>query len=469
MCYTSLIDFLEGLERLGQLRLVEAEVDPTGVSAGEADALVGDDEKAVLFHNVRGSPTPLTVGLFGTEARITGALAARSLDEVAQRVERLIPALPKTGGCLGQSGAVAQRDGFPGHRSAMARAPAQDDDDQGLARFAPRVVKVGACQKVVRLGEDVDLGQLPVPRDSREQSHPLVTAGQLVSRDPASGRLLVDHAELSVRSGRELAVHWAPHDPLAGLLAAYRGRGEAMPLAVALGGAPAWLLAAMAAPPRPVDRRGLAGLLAGRRLDVVRCRTLDLEVPAEAELVIEGAIDPAAAEVESRSVATPLGHRAASRPAPVVRVDALTHRANPVFPAIVYGRGSREWVAIARAMQKVLLPLLRAVIPELVDCNLPACGHGRELAWVSIRHGEPAAAERVARTLWQLPATRFCKLMVMVNESIDIHDPATVWTAAATRMDPRRDVFFDDGPADPWDPAGDSPCRKMALDATGHD
>ncbi|MBN2218321.1 MAG: UbiD family decarboxylase [Pirellulales bacterium] len=479
MCYSSLADFLEELERLGQLRSVETGVDLGGDPSTIGSYLAQSNGKTTLFHDVRGSGIPLVVGLFETEARIAAALAVERMDEIAERVERSLARRerrktrhaddesPRLEAC--PEGNVSA--GLPNHveHSATSRQSQPDPDYCFFMEFAPRAAKIGACQKVVRLGEDVDLTRLPVPRGPAGQNYPVITAGQLVSRDPVSGRLLVGHAELSIRSGRELAVHWSVHDPLAGLLTVYRRRGEAMPLAIVLGGPPSCLLAALAPLPLPVDRWALAGLLAGRSLDVVRCRTLDLEVPAEAELVLEGTIDPAAANVETGPLAVPEGRLAASRPAPIMRVGALTHRANPVFPAMIHGAGSREWVSIVRAMQNILLPLLRIAIPELSDAHLPECGHGRRLAWVSIRKSDDsaAAARRVARSLWELPATQFCRLMVLVDESVDVHDPQQVWAAVAANMEPRRDTILDDGPPDPWDPgAGAATCPRMALDAT---
>jgi len=421
MSYTSLADFLEELQRLGQLRSVDAQIDALGQPEAVADAVAQSDGSALLFRNVKGCDAPLVVGLLDTEARICRALAIGSLDELSERTQRAL---------------------------------------------SPRPVRVGACQKVVRLGDDVDLTRLPAPHGGTRQTHRVITAAQLISCDPDTGRPLAGWAELSIRSAREVAVHWAPHEPLAQLLAVYRQRNKPMPLAAALGGPPACLLAAMAPLPSPIDRGELAGFLAGRPIDVVHCRTVDLEVPAEAEFVLEATIDPAAPPVETGPVATPLGHWAASRPAAVARATALTHRANPVFPAIVYAPGSREWASINRAMQKVLLPLLRIVVPELVDCHLPEYGHGRQLAWVSVRGGA-AAARRVAEALWELPATMFCKLLVIVDQDVNIHDPESVCAAVATNMDPRSDVLFHDGPADPWDPAGEPTCRTMTLDATG--
>lgn len=423
MSFSSLADFLEELDRLGQLRSVDEVVDGAGTPEAVADLVAGSGGSAVLVRNVEGCDFPLVAGILETEERICRALGIGSLDELA-------------------------------------------DGRQGV--FPPRSVRVGACQKVVRLGGDVDLARLPVPRGGSRQTHRVITAGQLVSRDPTSGQMLAGYAELSIRSARELAVHWAAHEPLARLAAVYRERGEPMPLAVAVGGPPACLLAAMAKLPSPIDRGELAGYLAQRPIDVVRCRTVDLDAPAEAEFIVEGTIEPAAPPAETGPVATPLGRWAASRPALVMRVTAMTHRANPVFPAIVYGPASREWASIHRAMHRVLLPLLRIAVPEVVDCHLPECGQGRELGWVAIRPGGAATARRVAEMLWELPATMFCKLLVFVDEEVDVHDAKSVWAAVAANFDPASDALASDGPADPWADCG-GPCRRMAIDATRQD
>ncbi|NLE38876.1 MAG: UbiD family decarboxylase, partial [Pirellulaceae bacterium] len=283
-----------------------------------------------------------------------------------------------------------------------------------------------------------------------------------------SGEPVVGHAVASIRSRDELAVHFEPLDFLAGLLDAYRRRGEPMPLALALGGHPARLLAAMASTPFPVDRDCLAGLLRGRPLDNVRGRSVDLEVPAEADFVVEGAIDPAAVPVETGPIFTPLAGMAASRPAPILRVAALTRRANPVVPVILPETLASEWTVITRTMHRVLLPLTRLLIDELADCNLPEFGMGRTMAWVSIRKKDDQIARRVARALWDLPGTRFCSLMVLVDEDVDVDDGRQIWAAKGRNIDGGRDVFMEAGPPDPWanGKAAGQPCQRLAFDAT---
>jgi 4-hydroxy-3-polyprenylbenzoate decarboxylase len=340
--------------------------------------------------------------------------------------------------------------------------------NSALAPFAPRLVRTAASQKIVRLGTDVDLTQLPGPSTLPPESHRAVTAAVLVSRDPNTGDSVIGHATLTIRSPNELAVRWEPLDRLAQVFESYRERRERMPLAAAVGGHPARLLAAMANPPFPVDRDCLAGILASGPLESVRGRTLDVEVPAEADFVLEGTIDTAAAMVESGPIVTPTCGLAASRSVPVLSVDALTRRANPVMPVIPPGDGGGEWAMITRTMHRLLLPLTRLVVDELVDCNLPECGRGRTMAWVSVRKSDAESARRTARALWELPGTRFCQFMVLVDEDVDVDNGQEIWAAKGRNARCRQDVFMEEGPPDPW--AGDEeaglPCRRLAFDAT---
>ncbi|HLA84814.1 MAG TPA: UbiD family decarboxylase, partial [Thermoguttaceae bacterium] len=244
MSYATLADFLEELDRLGQLR--------------SGDATADMPEAARLHRNLGGDDVPCVTGLLATEERICRALGVASPEEVAERLGRLLAAQSV--------------------RAAACESVAQVVDG-ALAKFAPRPARVGSCQKVVRLGDDVDLQQLPVPCDGPDMARRTITTGQIGSRDPASGRAWLGHAELSIHSRRELVLHVAPYEPLAELLAAYRKAGEPTPLAVALGGNPVCLPAAMGPVPMPIDGLALAGFLAGGSIDVVRCRTLDLWVP----------------------------------------------------------------------------------------------------------------------------------------------------------------------------------------------
>jgi 4-hydroxy-3-polyprenylbenzoate decarboxylase len=263
-------------------------------------------------------------------------------------------------------------------------------------------------------------------------------------------------------------VSWDAHDELAQLFDGYRQRNQRMPLAVVLGGHPAGLLAAVAPLPPQADVCALAGLLRDKALDLVRCRTIDLEVPVDAEMVLEGFLDPAEPTADVGTIASWGGHCRTIRGAPVMQVTALSHRSNPIYPAMVPGGPPDEICVVRRSLALVFLPLMRTAIPDLVDCDLPEFGAARHWVLVSIRKTYAGQARRVAHAVWGLRQTMFAKLLVVVDDEVDIHDPPQVWSAVAANVDPGRHVFFSQGAADPWDPASDPHGlnRRMAMDAT---
>ena len=255
-----------------------------------------------------------------------------------------------------------------------------------------------------------------------------------------------------------------------------------MPVAVVLGGDPICFLAAMAPLPDAADVWSFAGLLRQRPLDLVCGRSVDLQVPADAEIVIEGTINPDEDAVESGPWCTPSGYYAPRCLAQIMRVTAITQRANPICPAIVLGPmadracGSEtpsneeiapnEWVTITRAMTEVVLPLIRLAIPEMVDIDLPVAGSGRHIALVSIRKTYAGQARRMANAIWGLPAFMLCKLLVLVDEDVDIHDCDAVWARVSAIVEPGRDVLVSEGPPNHADPANPAATGRMAIDAT---
>jgi 4-hydroxy-3-polyprenylbenzoate decarboxylase len=385
--------------------------------------------------------------LLGTEQRICRALGVSGLSEAASRLSDLTePSEP--GGWFDRLKASPPRG--------------------VLGKLPPKSVKTGVCQQVIRLGGDVDLSELPVLRSHPEEQGPVVTAAQVFARGTDSGRRAVERHELRVLDDKRIAVSWAGHDELAQLAEEYRQRNQRMPLAVVLGGDPARLLAAVAPLPSQADVCAVAGLLRNKAVDLVRCRTIDLEVPADAEMVIEGFVDPAEPAADPGPMASWGGHCRVAGEAPVMQVTAVSHRSNPIYPAMVPGGPPDEVSVVRRALMLVFLPLVRAAIPDLIDCDFPEFGAARHWALVSIRKTHAGQARRVAHAVWGLRQTMFAKLLVVVDDDVNVHDPRQAWSAVAANMEPGRHVFFSEGPVDPWDPAsvpGVLNCR-MALDAT---
>jgi 4-hydroxy-3-polyprenylbenzoate decarboxylase len=329
-------------------------------------------------------------------------------------------------------------------------------------------VKSAICQQIVRLGGDVDLGQLPALRSRPLEPAPRITAGQVFSIDASSGLPLLGRYDLGLLDRTRLAVGWLLHDEPARALSVYRQRRMTMPLAVVLGGDPAGLLAAMAPVPPDLDGSSLAGLLRDKPREMVKCRTIDLEVPADADLVLEGHIDPAEPEVEFGLTVVPGGQYQLSRPAPVMEATAVSHRANPVFPALVPGQPPDEACVIRRFLHRVFTPLVRLAIPDLAAYDLPLFGAARGWAVVAIRKVYAGQARRAAHAVWGLRQLMFAKLLVIVDEEVDVHDYPQVLAAVWRNVDPGRDLIFCEGPPDPCDSAaeGGGLASRLALDAT---
>jgi 4-hydroxy-3-polyprenylbenzoate decarboxylase len=446
MSQRSLADFLDELGHAGELIRVEAAVDPLLEVAEITDRVVKSQGSALLFGAVRGHDIPVVTNLLGTEARICRALRVPSLAEVASRIAALAcPQEPE------------------GWFERLKTAP----HEAWLRKLLPRSVKNGICQQVTRLGSDVDLGELPLLHCWPGEAGRMITAGQLFATDAGSGNRVAGRYDLQVLDRNRLAVFLSPYDEPARLLLAANSE-QRLPLAIVLGGDPLTLLSVASPLPPGADPAGLAGVLREKPLEMVKCRTIELEVPADAEIVIEGYIDRQEAPVTAGPRCTPLGQYAPARLEPVMHVTAITHRANPVFPAIVPGRPPHEGALIQRAMWQVLLPLLKETVPELADLDLPMFGAARHWAIASIHKTYAGQAHKVAHALWGLRPPLFAKVTVLVDAGIDVHDVSRVLEAICAHVDPGRDVLIAPGPPDPLDVATtpDRLAQAMAIDAT---
>ena len=459
MPYRCLTDFLEELGHAGELTRVEDAVDPTL----ELPQIVARSSKlggaALLFGSVKGHDLPVLCNLLATEGRICRALGVGSLDEVADRVARLLD--------------TAAPEGWFERLKAGAQ-PAMLDS------IAPRKVKSAAVQQIVRLGSDINLGELPLLRDCPnfrvsengtvpfDASEPAINGATVFSAEPDSHRPVAGRFDLQRIDRTRLAVCWAAHDEHARLLGEYRARDQKMPLAVVIGGDPAFLLATLAPLPPGGDVCAVAGLLREKLLDVVACRSVDLDVPAEAEIIIEGFVDPTQPSLTAGPLCGPTGHCTLARPVPVMQVTAVTHRANPIYAVMVSSRPPHEACTAARAMQRVFRPLARLAMPELVDYDLPEFAAARLWAVVSIRKTYAGQGRRAAHAAWNLPAMMFAKMLVVVDADVDVRDHQQVLAAVTANMRPDRDVTLEQGPADPFDPATPLGAlgQKMAIDAT---
>lgn len=442
MAYRNLGEYLADLEKRGELHRVKVEVDPVLEMAEVAARLVRGGGPAVLFERARGSPYPVVMNLFGTPARVRLALGGDP-DEIGRRLASWLelPRLENWGDRLRALPRLAE-----------------------AASYLPRRVNRAPCQQVVE--ENPSLGDLPVLQCWPGDGGRFLTLPLVITRDPASGRANVGMYRMQVYDDRTLGVHWHIHKDgarHAGLLRP----GERLPVAVALGGDPALIYAATAPLPAVLDEYLFAGLLRRAPVELVRAVSVDLEVPAEAEFVLEGYVEVGEERLEG-PFGDHTGYYSPPEPYPVFHLTALTRRRDPVYPATVVGAPPMEDAWLGKATERVFLPLLRLLVPDLVDLDLPVEGVFHNLAIVSIRKRYPGHARQVMSALWGLGLLALTKVLVVVDGDVDVHDYRQVTWVVGTSVDPGRDITIVPGPLDTLDHAAPYPAygTKMGIDAT---
>ena len=437
--------FIARLEAAGQLRRVTVPVSADLEIAEIASRLVASGGPAALFENVEGHTMPVLVGALASMERMAWALGADSLEAVAGRVAALMRP-PLAGGLL----------------EKLKAAPKL----LKLAGLRPKTVRSGPCQEVVHT-DDADLGRLPILKCWPKDGGRYITLGQVYTTDPDGRNRNSGMYRLQVFGPRALGLHWHRDHDGARNYRAWADRRQTMPVAVALGGDPVLTYAATAPLPYGMDELVFAGFLREAPVNVVRCRTVPLEVPAEAEIVIEGTVDP-----EEHALEGPFGDHTGyytpRDPYPVLRVTAVTHRADAIYPTTVVGRFPKEDLYLAKATERIFLPIIRAFVPEVVDLNLPLFGVFHNWAFVSIRKTHPHQAQKVMHALWGLGQMMYTKFLVVVDEDVNVQDSGEVLWRVGAEADPRRDTVLATGPADVLDhaaPKAGAP-GKLGIDAT---
>ncbi len=431
------------LEREGELVRVGAEVDPHLEVTEIVDRTVKAGGPALLFEKPARSEHPLLVNQFGTERRMCLAFGVEKLDEVGAKLADVLEMQPPEG----------LADKIRGLRQLKS-----------IADSRPNTVRKGACQELVLEGEEVDLGRLPVQTCWPGDAAPFITLPAVITRDPRTGQRNVGMYRMQVLGPRTTAMHWQLHkDGRADYLMS-EGRME---VAVALGLDPVTAYSASAPLPKHIDELMFAGYLRGEAVDVVKGLTVDLEVPANAEIVLEGYVEQGDLTSEG-PFGDHTGFYTAAEPFPVFHLTAMTMRRGAIYPSIVVGKPPQEDAWLGKATERIFLPALRASLPELVDYDLPVAGAFHNVAIVSIRKSYPAHARKVMHALWGLGLLSLTKAIVVVDAHVDPHDYAQVAFYVGANVDPSRDVVLSEGPADHLDHATTRQFvgGKLGIDAT---
>ncbi|KXG78058.1 3-octaprenyl-4-hydroxybenzoate carboxy-lyase [Fervidicola ferrireducens] len=441
--YKDLQDFVNVLEQKGQLKRIKAQVDSELEITEIVDRVVKSGGPALLFENVKGSEFPLLINTFGTYERMKLALEVESLDDIAREIEELIDVSNYVGL-------------FNKIRSATRLAK--------LAKIFPKKVKQGACQEVM---EEPNLYRLPILKCWPGDGGRFITLPLVITRDPETGVQNMGMYRLQVFDEKTTGMHWHLHKDGREIYEKYKRRGQKMPVAVALGCDPATIYASTAPLPKEIDEMVFAGFLRKAPLELVKCKTCDIYVPANAEFVLEGYVDIDELREEG-PFGDHTGYYSLKDYYPVFHITCMTRKKNPIYPATVVGKPPMEDCFLGKATERIFLPFLKILCPEIVDINFPLEGVFHNCVIVSIKKRFPGHAKKVMHALWGIGQMMYTKIIVVVDENVDPKDLSTVAWKVFNNVDPKRDVVIVDGPLDALDHA--SPMKhygsKMGIDAT---
>jgi len=445
MPYYSLADFVQVLERKGELKRithpVRAELEITEI----ADRVMKSGGPALLFENVVGKQVPVLINAFGSAERMALALGVADIEEIAREIQKLIQTKPPK--------SLRDKLNLLGELIRLAGIP-------------PKIVKDGPCQEVVH--REPDLGILPVLTCWPGDAGPFITLPMVFSKDPLSGTRNVGLYRMQIFDQRTTGMHWHLHKVGARHFQRQKEQTGRLELAVSLGGDPAMIYAATAPLPDQIDEILFCGFLRKKGVELVKGVTVDVEVAADSDIVIEGYVDPAEPLRREGPFGDHTGFYSLADDYPVFHVTCITHRKNPIYPTTIVGRPPMEDAYLGKATERLFLPLVRITLPEIVDMNLPVHGVFHNLAIISIKKEYPAQARKVMHALWGLGQMMFTKTLIIVDHDVNIHDLAEVTWVVGNNIDPKRDTVFVDGPVDVLDHAAPALGfgSKMGIDAT---
>jgi 4-hydroxy-3-polyprenylbenzoate decarboxylase len=485
LAYNDLREWITALDRAGELKRVRIEADPILEIAEIADRVsksrptkFGPGGPALLFENIKGHPgSKLLINQFGSERRMRMALEVDSLNEVAERIRSFMD--------------VKSPQGF---LDKVKMLPMLAE----MGKFFPKTVTTGACKEVIRR-ENFSLLDFPVLQCWPKDAGRFITLPCVITRDPRTGKRNVGMYRMQIYDERTTGMHWqrqkvaAEHmrermrasavgsDPARSSVAvdlmARTGGGVnlapsdhpagKMEVAVAIGTDPALTFSAIVPAPPDVEEFIIAGFLRQKPVELVKCETVDLEVPADAEIILEGYVNLDELRTEG-PFGDHTGFYSLDDQYPVFHVTCVTHRKDPIYSTTIVGKPPMEDGWMGKAVERIFLPLMKLTIPEIIDLNLPIEGVFHNLMIVSIRKSYPGQARKVMNAIWSLGQAMFTKCILVVDEDVDVQDIGDVTLKVLNNIDPERDIQFTLGPVDSLDHASRLPNygSKIGVDAT---
>ncbi len=444
MKYKDLQEYIRSLDSAKDLKIIKAEVDPILEITEIADRVVKSGGPALLFSNVKGSPYPLAINLFGTYERTCSAFGVNSPDEIVERIKTFIP------------------DTIPSSITDKAKLLWQMKD---LKNFQPKTVRSGISQEVVE--SDANLFDLPVMKCWPKDAGRFITLPLVITKNPETGSQNLGMYRIQLVDKKRALMHWHIHHDGACHHRMHQEKGIDMDIAVVIGCDPATMYSATAPLPPGIDEMIFSGFLRNKPVELVKGKTVDLLVPANAEFILEGHVSCSETSLEG-PFGDHTGFYSDADNYPVFHLKTITRRKYPVYPSTIVGKPPMEDYYLGKVTERIFLPLLKLQIPEVVDMNFPCEGVFHNCVLVSIKKEYPGQARKVASSIWGLGQMMFTKTIVIVDKDVDVQNVSeTVWTALSN-VDPERDIFFTKGPLDVLDHSSPQPIfgSKAGIDAT---
>jgi len=447
MAYKDLREFLRVLEERNLLKRVKAEVDPILEITEITDRMCKspDGGKALFFEKVKGSEYPVVTNIFGSFERMCLALEVQSLDDIARRIEEILnQPLPET------------------LKEKLLMLPRLFE----FSKYLPKRVKDAPCQEVIER-DNPDLSKFPILKCWPHDGGRFITLPMVFTKDPETGIQNCGMYRIHVYDKTTTGMHWHIHKDAQRHYEKYKALGKQMPATIAVGSDPATIYSATAPLPQSIDEMLFAGFLRRKPVEMVKCITSDIEVPANSELVIEGYLNIGEMRLEGpfgdhTGFYSPIEHY------PVFHVTCITHRKDMIYPATIVGKPPMEDCYMGKATERIFLPLLRLDFPEIRDMNLPMEGVFHNAVLISIKKSYPGHAKKIIHGLWGKGQMMFSKLIIVVDEDVDVQDISYTAWRVLNNTDWRRDVVIAEGPLDDLDHSANFPRygAKMGIDAT---
>lgn len=444
MAFKDLQHYIEELESRQDLKRITAAADPVLEITEIADRVVKSGGPALFFERVKGSSYPVAINLFGTLERVCFALGVNALDEIADRILSMIPGSPLS--------SFVDKVKLLWHL-------------KDLKNIQPKTVRSGSSQEEVE--KDGSLLQLPVLKCWPKDAGRFITQPLVFTKNPDTDQQNVGMYRIQILDEKRALVHWHIHHDGASHYRLHRDRGRDMDVAIVLGCDPATIYAATAPLPPGLDETVFSGFLRNSPVEMVNAKTVELTVPAHAEFILEGTVSATETHLEG-PFGDHTGFYSDTEKYPVFHLKAITRKKKPVYPATIVGRPPMEDYFLGKATERIFLPLIRLQVPEIADINFPCEGVFHNCVIVSIKKQYPGQARKVASSLWGMGQMMFTKLIIIVDDEVDVQSCSEAAWKVLSNVDPERDIFLTKGPLDVLDHSSPTPIfgSKAGIDAT---